>query len=327
MIATGTFRRIVRRAAVWTLVAVLAGLVPANALTISVSRDVTGPFDVLVTLASGDPTGTVSLWDGDVRLGELRPAAGAAVFAGVSLSPGAHELRAAARADGAATSTARAAVYSWSAPGPPSWNAPGSGPVISPCAVTVRAGSSAATMTLSVDGRIVGTVACHPGDIVTFPRVTLGTRLAMLTLREQSLTGETASYTHRVTRYQFPYATCIVIDKSEYRLYWVKNQQLIKKYPVAHGRHNWTPVGVWRVLAKYKTDSRGVYGPRKMRLFRRVGSPGRYRYVFTAYGIHGTDQPWVIGTQASHGCIRMYNRDVLELWPQVPLGTYVVTRS
>ena len=32
-----------------------------------------------------------------------------------------------------------------------------------------------------------------------------------------------------------------------------------------------------------------------------------------------------IGTMASHGCIRMYNRDVLELWPQVPIGTYVVT--
>lgn len=30
--------------------------------------------------------------------------------------------------------------------------------------------------------------------------------------------------------------------------------------------------------------------------------------------------------KASHGGIRMYNRDVLELWPQVPLGTMVITR-
>jgi len=118
-----------------------------------------------------------------------------------------------------------------------------------------------------------------------------------------------------------------VIDKSEYRLYWVKNQQLIKSYKIAHGRHNWTPVATWKILAKYKTSPKGIYGPRKMRMFRRVGRSGHYRYVFTAYGIHGTNQPWVIGTQASHGCIRMYNRDVLELWPQVRLGTYVVTRA
>ena len=65
-----------------------------------------------------------------------------------------------------------------------------------------------------------------------------------------------------------------------------------------------------------------MYGPRKMRLFRLRGG----RYVFTRYGIHGTNQPWVIGTKASHGCIRMYNRDVLELFPQVPMGTMVYTR-
>ena len=38
-------------------------------------------------------------------------------------------------------------------------------------------------------------------------------------------------------------------------------------------------------------------------------------------------KPWVIGTMASHGCIRMYNKDVLELWPQVPFGTMVITRQ
>jgi lipoprotein-anchoring transpeptidase ErfK/SrfK len=60
-----------------------------------------------------------------------------------------------------------------------------------------------------------------------------------------------------------------------------------------------------------------------MRLFRRRGNS----WVFTRYGIHGTNQPWVIGTKASHGCIRMYNRDVLKLFPLVKLGTMVVTRK
>jgi lipoprotein-anchoring transpeptidase ErfK/SrfK len=130
-----------------------------------------------------------------------------------------------------------------------------------------------------------------------------------------------------VTRYEWPYSTCIVVDKSDYRLYWVKGQQLIASYPVAHGRYNWTPCRTWKILAKYRTDPHSVYGPRKMRMFKRVGTPGHYRYLYTRYAIHGTNNPASIGHQASHGCIRMYSRDVLKLWPQVPIGTYVVTRA
>jgi lipoprotein-anchoring transpeptidase ErfK/SrfK len=106
----------------------------------------------------------------------------------------------------------------------------------------------------------------------------------------------------------------------------VKSEQLVAVYRIADGRHDCTPCRTWKILAKYKTNPRGLYGPRKMRLFKRVGKPGHYHWVSTRYAIHGTNQPWVIGTQASHGCIRMYNTDVLKLWPQVPLGTYVVTR-
>ncbi len=120
----------------------------------------------------------------------------------------------------------------------------------------------------------------------------------------------------------YPWRNYIVIDKSEFRLYLVKNGVVERTFPVAHGKLGWaTPVAVWRVGAKYYTG--GVSGPRKMRLFRQRGS----RYVFTAYGIHGTNEPWVIGTRASHGCIRLYNDDVLDLFPRVPMGTMVVTRD
>jgi lipoprotein-anchoring transpeptidase ErfK/SrfK len=43
----------------------------------------------------------------------------------------------------------------------------------------------------------------------------------------------------------------------------------------------------------------------------------------TDYRIHGTDAPWTIGTPASHGCIRMFNEDVLELYPRVKIGARV----
>jgi lipoprotein-anchoring transpeptidase ErfK/SrfK len=41
------------------------------------------------------------------------------------------------------------------------------------------------------------------------------------------------------------------------------------------------------------------------------------------YGIHGTNNPSSIGKNVSHGCIRMYNEDVLELSSVVPVETPV----
>jgi lipoprotein-anchoring transpeptidase ErfK/SrfK len=43
----------------------------------------------------------------------------------------------------------------------------------------------------------------------------------------------------------------------------------------------------------------------------------------SAYRIHGTDAPWTIGTAVSKGCIRMYNQDVLDLYPRVSIGAMV----
>jgi lipoprotein-anchoring transpeptidase ErfK/SrfK len=44
----------------------------------------------------------------------------------------------------------------------------------------------------------------------------------------------------------------------------------------------------------------------------------------TLYRIHGTNEPWTIGTAASSGCIRMLNQDVIDLYNQVPAGAKVV---
>ena len=44
----------------------------------------------------------------------------------------------------------------------------------------------------------------------------------------------------------------------------------------------------------------------------------------STYRIHGTDAPWTIGEAVSAGCIRMYNEDVLDLYPRVPVGSKVV---
>ena len=41
------------------------------------------------------------------------------------------------------------------------------------------------------------------------------------------------------------------------------------------------------------------------------------------YRIHGTDAPWSIGQSVSHGCIRMFNQDVADLYQRVSIGTAV----
>ncbi|MBE0417804.1 MAG: L,D-transpeptidase [Coriobacteriia bacterium] len=130
-------------------------------------------------------------------------------------------------------------------------------------------------------------------------------------------------------RHRYPWRYYIVIDKSEFRLYWYRDGRLVKTYPVAHGRVGAsTPNAIWRIDSKYLSDPAGVYGPRKMRLYRQSRrADGSTSYVYSRYLIHGTNNPASIGTRASAGCIRMYSADVLELFPQVPLGTMVVTQE
>jgi lipoprotein-anchoring transpeptidase ErfK/SrfK len=44
----------------------------------------------------------------------------------------------------------------------------------------------------------------------------------------------------------------------------------------------------------------------------------------TLYRIHGTNEPWTIGTNVSSGCIRMINQDAIDLYNRTPLGTRVL---
>ncbi|MEX2034248.1 MAG: L,D-transpeptidase, partial [Xanthobacteraceae bacterium] len=42
------------------------------------------------------------------------------------------------------------------------------------------------------------------------------------------------------------------------------------------------------------------------------------------YAIHGTNNPRSIGGFVSYGCIRMYNRDIMDLYARVSVGTPVI---
>jgi len=44
----------------------------------------------------------------------------------------------------------------------------------------------------------------------------------------------------------------------------------------------------------------------------------------TLYRIHGTDAPWTVGKNVTHGCIRMYNNDVIDVYNRTRVGTRVI---
>lgn len=46
----------------------------------------------------------------------------------------------------------------------------------------------------------------------------------------------------------------------------------------------------------------------------------------TLYRLHGTNEPWTIGTTVSSGCVRLLNQDIIDLYRRVPVGTKVVVR-
>jgi lipoprotein-anchoring transpeptidase ErfK/SrfK len=47
----------------------------------------------------------------------------------------------------------------------------------------------------------------------------------------------------------------------------------------------------------------------------------------TLYRIHGTDAPWTVGQNVTHGCIRMYNNDVIDLYNRTSIGTRVIATN
>lgn len=107
------------------------------------------------------------------------------------------------------------------------------------------------------------------------------------------------------------YFITINVNKRTLTLY--KNGQVYKVYPVAVGKASTpTPKGTFKIKNK-AVNPDGPFGIRWLGLTAPGGS----------YGIHGTNNPSSIGKNVSNGCIRMFNKDVLELFNLVPIGSAV----
>lgn len=117
----------------------------------------------------------------------------------------------------------------------------------------------------------------------------------------------------------------IIINKSTNTLILSKGNKIEKKYPIATGRKwSYTPEGKFTIVNKKVNPAWGGGGyaqPVKGGISK---NPLGYRWMGLdkggggIYGIHGTNNPYSIGTYASHGCIRMFNKDVEELFEIIP---------
>ena len=127
----------------------------------------------------------------------------------------------------------------------------------------------------------------------------------------------------------------IVVKTGERHLYLVVAPGTAIRYPVGVGRAGQQWSGTSVIEAKFVEPD---WAPPpdirrenpKLPLVIPGGSPHNPMGVAamtlagTDYAIHGTNQPGLIGHFVSHGCIRMYNADITDLYQRVGIGTTVV---
>jgi L,D-transpeptidase ErfK/SrfK len=133
----------------------------------------------------------------------------------------------------------------------------------------------------------------------------------------------------------------IVLNLANMRLFHFLPQQpnRVKTYPVGIGRDGWnTPLGLTRIISKTRNPiwnvpisiqrehaQKGDVLPNSI-----PAGPdnplGEYamRLAKQSYLIHGTNKPYGIGMQISHGCLNLYPEDIKQLFQDTPVGTQVM---
>jgi lipoprotein-anchoring transpeptidase ErfK/SrfK len=126
----------------------------------------------------------------------------------------------------------------------------------------------------------------------------------------------------------------VVIDTPNKFLYLVQGDGRALRYGIGVGRPGFTWAGVKTISAKREWPD---WTPPAEMIARRpdlprhmAGGPenplgARAMYLgSTLYRIHGSNEPWTIGTNVSSGCIRMRNQDVIDLYGRVNVGARVI---
>lgn len=132
------------------------------------------------------------------------------------------------------------------------------------------------------------------------------------------------------------YGTIVTIDRRTFKLRLFKRLSLSKSYRIAVGAagHD-TPAGSYTVTSKQVNPAWHVPNSAWAGSLAGQVIPGgapnnplkaRWLGLRDGIGIHGTAETWALGQRASHGCIRMHPKDVVDLYGRVPMGTTVKIR-
>jgi lipoprotein-anchoring transpeptidase ErfK/SrfK len=129
-------------------------------------------------------------------------------------------------------------------------------------------------------------------------------------------------------------AGTIVVDTPNKFLFLVQGDGKALRYGIGVGRPGFTWSGIKQISAKKEWPD---WTPPPEMLTRRPDLPrhmeggpqnplgARAMYLGSSlYRIHGSNEPWTIGTNVSSGCIRMRNEDVIDLYGRVSVGAKVV---
>ncbi|MEK4607286.1 L,D-transpeptidase family protein [Geobacillus sp. FSL W8-1251] len=124
--------------------------------------------------------------------------------------------------------------------------------------------------------------------------------------------GQAIIIPHLPAKGSIPYTIHVSISRRQLTL--KHRGRTIRTYPIGVGKMvTATPVGDF-VIVNRQPNPGGPFGAMWLSLSK------------LHYGIHGTNDPSSIGKYVSKGCIRMHNKDVLELASIVPNGTEVFIR-
>lgn len=127
------------------------------------------------------------------------------------------------------------------------------------------------------------------------------------------------------------YPVVLTINRGGFRLSLFKKLKRVRVYPIAVGQAGLeTPAGLYEIQNKaidpaWHVPTSAWAGSLAGQVIP-GGAPdnpikARWLGVYDGVGVHGTDARGSIGTNASHGCIRMLIEDVEKLYDEVPVGT------
>jgi lipoprotein-anchoring transpeptidase ErfK/SrfK len=130
-------------------------------------------------------------------------------------------------------------------------------------------------------------------------------------------------------------AGTVVVSFGDRRLYYVMPGKRAISYPIAIPKDEARWSGSFHVTAKQVNPAWTPTADMRrenptLPAFVPGGHPknplgNRAIYIGeTLYRIHGTDAPWTIGKPVSKGCIRLYNKDVVDLYDRVKLNAKVI---